>query len=328
MSGFGFIKVNGAPTHTPNEIDDSYVCLDIVNNKIYVWHTNTWNVYSSDPISVPPPSSFSINPVQIGQNANCNGVTNRIAIGFNAETDQTWGTSLGHNAKAIFDGTYGCVAGEDITAIGGDSKAYGWRTTALGARSHAGGQSSTAIGCGAVALSSHAIALGRGSYAPISSITPNAVVIGDWSNRDIFFANSWGHEFDTPISGISIGSSSSFGELTKNKTIILHGQDSFDSRATPSDFNVDAGNIEIASGRGTGSGDGGEVRFSTSPSDGTKAQNQKNNLVVAGKFDSENNPSESTRFLLFDMVTGTYKRVKIDAANSAGAGKRNLYVDN
>ncbi len=179
-----------------------------------------------------------LNHVIIGQNANstkASDVDKGVIIGYNAYSNQTRTTAVGYEAKSdwagIFksgnQGIFGCASGDETIALGELAYAGGWRTSAVGANTAALGQSSSAFGAGAVALSSHGIAFGRGSYVPSTEMmygnpTDVQTVIG---GQEIYFENSWGHKFNTPISDITIGD-----QDPENTTITLHGQDAFDAR--------------------------------------------------------------------------------------------------
>lgn len=297
--------------------------------------------------------------------------TRGVYIGQEAQSDQQYATILGYKASGYYDPTYGCASNNEIVVIGELAKGYGWRTTALGAKAQAGGQSSTALGAGAVCLSSHGLALGRGTYVP--SVGHIGVNVGTViANLDLYFENGWGHQFNTPASGISIGSVATPSTVE----VKLHGQDALDARfngwdsgtsysignfvqlankvyialtansnkspdtnptdwdylhdtagGVPASFNVAGGNIALHGGKGTGTGEGGEVRFYTAPANGASA-NQKNGSVLAGKFTGDSAIVSGTRFYLVDAATETAYRVKIGAADSGGTGKRALIIDN
>ena len=203
--------------------------------------------------SVTGPTSFNLNAISfnlcdefydglnnviIGQNATSTKPDDSqkgVIIGYNAYSNPARTTAVGYEAKSdwsgIFksgdQGIFGCASGDETIALGELAYAGGWRTSAVGANTAALGQSSSAFGAGAVALPSHGIAFGRGSYVPSPEMmygnpTDVQTVIG---GQDIFFENSWGHKFNTPISDITIGDHD-----PENTTITLHGQDAFDAR--------------------------------------------------------------------------------------------------
>lgn len=155
-----------------------------------------------------------------------------VVIGYNAKASTISPTVIGENANGQWEsvygseGIYGAASNNELVAVGNYSKGYGWRTTAVGAKSHAGGQSSTAVGAGAVALQSHALALGRGAYVPDGAILDGVGTV--IANTELYFENGWGHKFNLPASGISIG------DVTPNAvTVKIHGQDAFDARYDP-----------------------------------------------------------------------------------------------
>lgn len=258
-----------------------------------------------------------------GNPFNAAAVDGGIAIGLNALT-RNEGIAIGDSAQATYDPTYGTAAGDDMLAIGHKSKSYGWRNSAIGNRTHAAGQSSTAIGTGAVALTSHGIALGRGSFLGIYNSE-----MGNTLNTDaaqLYLSNGWAHRFDTPLSGIGIGEDPTPSDVE----VKIFGQDAYDSRAVPSDFNVAAGHLGLYAGRGTGTGEGGELRFYTAPQNAV-SQNAKNNSIMSGKFDSDANISDGTDLWLLDRSDDTMKRVKIKDTSSAGSNKivgfARLYIE-
>lgn len=203
--------------------------------------------------SVAGPTSFNLNAISfnlcdefydglknviIGENATSTKSQDDykgVIIGYNAYSNQTRTTAVGYEAKSewsgIFksgaQGIFGCASGDETIALGELAYAGGWRTSAVGANTAALGQSSSAFGAGAVSLSSHGVAFGRGCYVPsyemmFGNLTDVQTVI---AGQEIFFENSWGHKFNTPISNLSIGDHD-----PENTTITLHGQDAFDAR--------------------------------------------------------------------------------------------------
>ena len=249
-----------------------------------------------------------------GQNPLANELSDgSIAIGYSSYVDGE-GIAIGDSARAGLDATYGTAGGDDMLAIGHRAKSYGWRNTAIGARSHAAGQSSTAIGTGAVALPSHSVALGRGAFMGLyNGETANSFLT---DAQVIYASNGWAHRFDTPLSGIDIGE-----DLTPSTVEVkYYAQDAYDSRASASDFNVAAGHIGIYSGRGTGTGEGGEVRFYTAPQQGVGG-NVKNTPVLSAKFDSDASLSDGTDLWLLDRSDDTMKRVQLKTPTGSGQNK-------
>lgn len=246
-----------------------------------------------------------------------------ISIGYSSNVDGE-GIAIGDSAIAKLDATYGTTGGDDMLAIGNRAKSYGWRNMAIGSRAHAAGQSSVALGTGAVALMSHSIALGRGSFlGNYNSETANTL------NTDatiLYLSNGWAHQFDTPLSGIAIGNDAT----PSNVEVKIYAQDAYDSRAVPSSFNVAAGHLGLYAGRGTGTGEGGELRFYTAPQAGV-GQNVKNNPVLSGKFDSDASISDGTDLWLLDRSDDTMKRVKVKEPTGSGSNKiigfSRLYIE-
>lgn len=261
--------------------------------------------------------------VELGANARVTGKLNpltnylndgSVAIGYNSLV-QSEGIAIGDSAIAVRDTTYGAEFGAiDMLALGNKSKAYSGRATALGNRTHAGGQSSTAVGTGAVVLTSHGVAVGRGSFLGVYESETGNTFNTDAIN--LYLSNGWAHRFDTPLSGIGIGEDTTPSDVE----VKIYAQDAYDSRETPSDFNVAAGHLGLYSGRGTGTGEGGELRFYTAPQAGV-SQNIKNTPVMSGKFDSDASVSDGTDLWLLDRSDDTMKRVRIKDTSSAGSNK-------
>jgi hypothetical protein len=90
-------------------------------------------------------------------------------------------------------------------------------------------------------------------------------------------------------------------------------------------LNIDGGSISLMGGRGTGSGQGGEVVFFTAPPSSERSPNEKNIPVIAGKFDDAQQAKDGTRFFLFDIQANLLKRVKLAPADTTG--KKILYVE-
>lgn len=267
------------------------------------------------------------NSVIIGKDATYTGnFRDAVVVGTNAKTDQQGSVVVGAEANGNHDGTYGCAGGNDQTVVGYAGRGYGWRTTALGAWSAAGGQSSTAIGAGAVALTSHSVALGRGAFA---ANVPGLAGILTTDVKKIYFGNSYAHRYPThPLNDKDYGLEVADVPPGNPSTIEIeiHGQDAFDARATPSDFNRPAGHLGLYAGRGTGTGAGGEVRFYTAPVATGTGQNDKNPALPAAKFDASAVPNDGTRFWLFDIQSNALKRVRV--APPDAQGRKMLYIDN
>jgi hypothetical protein len=252
-----------------------------------------------------------------------------VVIGAGARTDTQNGVVIGGLADGNHDPSFGTAAGSDLVSIGYKSKAYGWRTTAIGASAGAAGQSSTAFGAGAFSGLGHGVAFGRGAfltyYPPfgVGKLYQGSVLSGE--TRQIYFGNGWAHRYiPHPINDTEYGVDSD-SYLPSQSAVVLHGPDAYDSRTVPSSFNVAGGDIALMAGRGTGTGNGGKVQFLTAPPSGA-APNDKNAAVVGLEIDASVTVGDGTRMLLYDISSGTLKRVKIAPAD--GSGRKMLYVEN
>jgi hypothetical protein len=244
-----------------------------------------------------------------------------IGIGKGARANENGSIAIGDGAESTLNTDYDAAAsgGGNHLAIGHTSKACAQRATAVGAYAIAGSVSSTALGFGAIANSTHALAVGRGAY--VKNGQGAITVIGSSGSNDLYIANGWGHTHDDIL---SVG----LGDVVPSEvTKTVHGQDAYDSKETPDDFNVAGGHLALAAGRGTGSGDSGEVKIQTAPV-ASAGQNVKNTLVDAAKFDGVLAAAGDTRFLLLDLTDGTLKRVSFGADDSGGAGYKVLRVEN
>ncbi len=258
-------------------------------------------------------ASTGVSGIAIGKNAS-SLVNQGVAIGEGAITNTGTGVAIGLNAEAILNTTYGAAGGPENTAVGETAKAWGWRATAIGGNSLAGTTSATAIGAGAMALGSHAVALGRGAYSPEASkgITAPIVIGGDLAH-DMYIANTWGHKYDAiPPSGISI---SSYPNPSENE-VRIHGHDAFDASSTPSDFNVNGGDIALVAGLATGTGESGSINFKIGFGNGQG--NVKDGTRIAAEIRSEEGITAGKTYLwLYDPATSTMKQVLIKQKNAA-----------
>lgn len=152
-----------------------------------------------------------------------------IVAGYLASSNQLTPTVIGNEATLNHEqvygsnGPFGCASGDEGCIVGDESAGGGWRTTAHGAKAKALGQSASAFGAGAVALSAHGVAFGRGAYVPDEALMPSVGTV--IAGNEIYLENGWGHKFNTPLSGLSIGDQT---PSTTTKTV--HGQDAFDAR--------------------------------------------------------------------------------------------------
>lgn len=193
------------------------------------------------------------------------------------------------------------IDGNDNTAIGHqslDGVTDGTGNIALGIASGTGnvhGNNNIYIGYGSGSITdslSNSIAIGNGATVTDN----NQMVIAGISN--VYFG------------GVETGSPQS---------IILNASGG-------SGTDIAGASITIAGGKGTGNATPGVVNIATSAleASGTTLQS----LVNVARFDT-NTAANQTRFLVYDVQTGTLQRVKV-GANASGPGGvgRALYIDN
>lgn len=292
--------------------------------------------------------------VVIGDSARSNNERG-VAIGWQTKTDANNAMGAQPNSgEATAVGEKAVSWGWRATAIGAKAHAGGQSSTAIGTGAFASRSHSVAVGRGSLSLEGGAggwgddtehyfgsrmghrfptppggISVGGEADPSLIQVTLHGQDAKDWRPRN------WNNT-DTYEDGEFVVYS---GDLYIAKTDVLANVQP-DSDATKwglivssysdanrqSEYNVAGGDLAVASGRGTGSAIGGKLRIKTAPVSGTAGQNEKNPLVDAAYFDSEN--SVDTRFVLLDVTTGTYKRVTFGAADSGGLGKKVLVVDN
>ena len=150
-----------------------------------------------------------------------------VEVGNGTDAGDRDGTAVGYLASSVINTIFGGSGGPERTAVGETSRALAWRATAIGGNSFAGNTSSMAIGAGATSLKTHGLALGRGSLVPSLGWVSFANDIDlSYSEKSIYLNNGWGHQFNTPISGISIGSQGTPSTVE----VKINAQDAFDAR--------------------------------------------------------------------------------------------------
>ena len=211
----------------------------------FIWSQNT-SAYSNPILAADSVGSFYIDNITIKQSSgyamegdipvvdfvdntktklgkdavvNSNGGT---AVGSSSEVSQLNGTAIGFRSKAVSDTSFGCITGNEIVAVGEQSKGFGWRTTAIGAKAHAAGQSSTAVGSGAEATQSHSVAFGRGSVCRDA----NGCSFGGIGNTVLNMGSSSGHRHRLPMSGIGTG----FYNPNTHEGVVIRGIEAYDYR--------------------------------------------------------------------------------------------------
>lgn len=239
---------------------------------------------------------------------------NSVAIGPNASAINARSVVIGADSDDNNNTTFGSGAPGSRVVIGWDAKGYSWRTVSIGEKTVAGFVSATSVGANAFTGKAHDVALGRGAYNPDQATidrlkikdAPHTILGGSQNNRDInvYFSNTWANNWDTPPTGVSIGSTTTPSAWA----VILHGRDALDARVNATQGATDGGHLQLAGGASTGSAEGGRVEISTTP--GLESQpNCKNDRVVAAHFDASR--TEDTRFTLLDNRTGQLRRVEI-----------------
>jgi hypothetical protein len=93
------------------------------------------------------------------------------------------------------------------------------------------------------------------------------------------------------------------------------------------DLDVPGGDLTIAAGRGTGTGDGGSLHLQTAPA-GKKSVNRKNPLRTGVKIDTEYAREGGTPMWLWDNDAKKLKRVLVGPPDSGGKGFRALVIEN
>ncbi|GAA5124706.1 hypothetical protein JIN84_13025 [Luteolibacter yonseiensis] len=89
--------------------------------------------------------------------------------------------------------------------------------------------------------------------------------------------------------------------------------------------NIAGGDMNLRPGAGTGTGAGGKLTIFTAPAGSSSST--LNGLVNAAQFDASTTAGD-TRFLLYDVDSGTLKRVSVGAADSGGSGFKLLRIPN
>lgn len=259
--------------------------------------------------------------ISIGKSIS-NGAGSSVVIGDTATIASTAGSSvvIGAAANASDVGTLG---GERVV-VGKSASSSVWRGTVVGYKATADAVSATAIGRGAYVPTGcgHGIAIGRGAW--VNAANDAAIGFNGGNGTFNFWPNS-GHtsKYEDTWSGDAVTIN-----LTPNlNPIVIHGFDALDLTASPTN-NVAGGNLELMAGRGTGTAIGGSVKLSTAPAGGV-SNNTKNSAVTAVEVDTlATSAANESRFLLYDVQTGTMRRVRFGAADSGGSGFRALITPN
>ncbi|MCO6459280.1 MAG: hypothetical protein J5I93_28555 [Pirellulaceae bacterium] len=266
------------------------------------------------------------------QFSNTGGQANSEVFGAGASVSKPGGVAFGRSASCTSAG-----GTSDGVAIGRLAASTEYAGVAIGGNASAH-HSSVAIGQGSVGSGvGGGVALGLGAYGIGRGIAIGSSATTSGNNIAIGFNATTTHD-----SSIVIGR---YSTSTATKQFVV-GSDNFNisaiyfgngvASATPqtvtynatggSGTNIAGANINIAGGKGTGSGDGGSIIFQTAPAgiSGTTPRS----LVNVGQFDT-NSTAGNTRFLLYDVDTATLQRVKVGANGTGPSGTgRALYIDN
>lgn len=281
-----------------------------------------------------------------------------VAIGENSAAPDAGAIAIGHGAIATGHPEISNGAGIETTALGEDALAEGWRCTAIGAKAKAGVVSATAIGRGAYAWGPHMIAIGRGAYMEQVRTAPdlnvgNATGI---AGSDLYLGGMMAHKIVDRTGDTEVIPKENGGDGKKRWNIrthgptnyTIHGMDAFDARFAEApelydaakydpkkpetwinkpSLNIAGGDLTVAAGRGTGTGEGGSLVLQTAPA-GKVGINRKNALKTAVEIDSDYATPQATPMWLWDNDAKALKRVMVGTPDSGGKGFRALVIAN
>lgn len=297
-------------------------------------------------------STENIRPqVAIGQNAYA--WRDGVSIGYgsfagNESLYNLYGAAKGGEVTAI--GTEAGAWAWRTTAIGAESQALGQSSTALGSGAESYTSHGVAIGRGSlimpystennntVSFESQSLFLGNGWAhkfpSPLSDqtrteLTPASTELkingfdafdaryNSWSagttyaardvvyySGNLYYSNAGGNIGNTPtVSGWTLWRSEPLGPA--------------------SDFNKAGGHLALRAGRGTGTGEGGELRFYTAHKTGGTGSNAKNPSTLSMKLKSDSTIASGTDLWLLDRATSSVRRVVYHTKNAV-VGTRNI----
>ncbi len=199
----------------------------------------------------------------IGRNANASG-TSSLAIGLGSTTGSDQSFAIGTGASATAIRSY--AIGHSASNIGNDSLVIGHGASA----SH----NAVAIGQGVSGLQGNSVTIGRSAISGASGVTLGEGASGNTASIAI------GRSANATAANLFVAGSSSFpiNNIYFGQGVTATSPTSYTLQGTGGlGSNIPGGGLQIAGGRGTGTGPGGAVIFQTAPA-GTSGSGL-NNLV-------------------------------------------------
>ncbi len=225
-----------------------------------------------------------------------------IAIGGNSVVENTERDGVAIGLNTLITNSIPKVNGKNI-AVGSGAESHCWRCTSIGAHSKTYQVSGTAVGYGAVSNFPHGSVFGRGAFDTKSG----QVILGAEGTKDVYFGNAHSNRYwDMDTTAIIF-------KWPNKHDITIHGQDAFD-RVDGTYGEMPGGNLNLASGVGIGNDDiwskSGSVNIQTAPVNPGTGFNAQNRLTTGFSVDG-NTCAGETRLMLYDIDTGTLRRVNI-----------------
>lgn len=243
------------------------------------------------------------------------GGTGAVAVGATAQATAR-SVAIGYGATSV-DLTvaigYGAVVTGQSVAVGYATDTSGGSATAIGYTANSAGNASVAVGHGSVASATGSTAIGKSASDAFSG---TAIGRGSTTTAGNQFVSGSG---TLPINNVY------FGKGVTNASPSAYAVNGTGG----SGADIAGGDLNLAGGRGTGTGTTGKVNVQTAPAAGSTGS-AANNLVSCAQFDAHagTGTNGESRFLLLDTETNTLKRIVFGADNSGGAGLKVLCVAN